>query len=299
MAGDGETDETASKRTHVREKARQIREKQRKRELRNRLLLQGGIGILVIAAIVAVVVIVVSSIKPDAGGPKNMMSDGIVIGADQEAVTTSALGADESPVATTVDPEVAHIRIYVDYLCPLCGTFETSNIDQIEKWLNSGAAVLEIHPIAVLTSKSQGTEYSLRAANAAACVADSSPNAYFAFNRALFDEQPEEGTPGLTDDQLVSLAQKAGSSSIADCVEDRDFSTWVKAATERAVNGPLPGTDVDRVEATPTILVNGKHYTGSLTDEEEFQAFVVATNSETRETATPTPTPTSTETDEG
>ncbi|GAB2520009.1 DsbA family protein [Paramicrobacterium agarici] len=288
MAGDGETNK-ASKRTHVREKARQLRETQRKRDLRNRVLLQGGIGVLVIAAIVAVVMIVVSSIKPETPGPKNMASDGIVIGQDLVAQTSPALAAGASPVPATSEPGVAHIRVYVDYLCPWCGQFERTNVEQIEGWLNSGAAVLEVHPIAVLTSKSQGTEYSLRAANAAACVANSSPDSFFAFNRALFENQPEEGTSGLTDDQLVKLASKAGASSIADCVEEQTFASWVQAATERAVSGPLPGTEVERVEATPTVLVNGLQYKGSLTDEEEFHAFVIATNSETLATTTPSP----------
>ncbi|WP_166996342.1 DsbA family protein [Paramicrobacterium fandaimingii] len=291
MAGDGEIDDSTSpsKRHQVREKARQLREKQHKRDVRNRVLLQGGIGVLIIAVIVAVVMIVVSSIKPETAGPKNMASDGIVIGKDLVAHTTPALAAGASPVQATADPDVAHIRIYVDYLCPWCGDFEKTNIDQLEGWLNSGAAVLEIHPIAVLTSKSQGTEYSLRAANAAACVANESPDSFFAFNKALFEKQPEEGTKGLTDDQLVSMATSAGASSIDDCVDDKTYSSWVQSATERAVSGPLPGTDVERVEATPTVLVNGKQYTGSLTDEEEFHAFVVATNSETVATTTPSP----------
>lgn len=296
MTGDGSTDDINSqqhKRTQVREKARELREKQRKRDLRNRLLLQGGLGAALIAVIIVVVVVVVSSIKPETAGPKNMASDGVVIGQELEATTTPALAAGASPVPAASDPSVAHIRIYVDYLCPWCGAFETTNGDQITAWLTSGAAILEIHPIAVLTSKSQGSEYSLRAANAAACVANYSPNAFFAFNEAMFSMQPEEGSTGLSNVQLVKMATAAGASgTVGDCIEHERFNTWVQSATQRAVNGPLPGTDVDRVEATPTILVNGKQYTGSLEDPDEFKAFVIGTASETLATTTPSATPT-------
>jgi len=293
MTGNGSTGETngSSKSHQVRQKAQALRQKQRKKDLRNRILLQGGIGVLVIAAIIAVVVIVVSSIKPETGSPKNMASDGIVIGKELKAQTTPALAAGAPPVATTTDPSVVHIRLYVDYLCPWCGQFEKTNMEQIERWLNKESAVLEVHPIAVLTSKSQGTEYSLRAANAAACVANSSPDAFFAYNELLFSNQPEEGSAGLTDDKLISLAKKAGASSITDCVTERTYDKWVQAATQRAVNGPISGATIDRVEATPTILVNGKQYTGALDDVAEFKAFVIQTNSEPVATTTPSPSP--------
>ncbi|WP_091184198.1 DsbA family protein [Paramicrobacterium humi] len=302
MTGNGSTDDATSapRRLQVREKARELREKQRKKDLRNRLLLQGGVAAAVIAVIAVVIVVVVSSIKPETDGPKNMASDGVVIGKELEARTTPALAAGASPVPATSDPSVAHISVYVDYLCPWCGAFESANGAQLSGWLSSGAAVLEIHPIAVLTSKSHGSEYSLRAANAAACVANYSPDAFFAFNQAMFAQQPEEGTTGLSDDELIALARDAGASTaVEDCVDDVRFSTWVQTATQRAVNGPLPGTEVDRVEATPTILVNGKKYTGSLEDPDEFKAFVIGTASETlatstpSETETPTPAPTS------
>jgi hypothetical protein len=66
--------------------------------------------------------------------------------------------------------EVANIVMYVDYLCPFCGQFEATNSESLRTMVESGAATLEVHPIAILTNKSAGTQYSLRAANAAACV---------------------------------------------------------------------------------------------------------------------------------
>jgi protein-disulfide isomerase len=284
------------RREAAREKAKELRAAQRRKEIRNRVLLQGGIIVAVLAVVAIVAVIVVSSIRPASKGPANMASDGIVIGQGLVAQPTDALEAGADPVPTAEDPAVAQIQVYVDYLCPFCGDFERANADQIESLLDSGAATMEIHPIAILAGRSAGTQYSLRAANAAACVADTAPDSFWEFNSALFADQPAEGTPGLTDDELVALAETAGASDVEDCIEDQDFAGWVQSATTRATTGPLANANIPKVEETPTILVNGRQYTGSLEDTEEFRAFVLQASSESYSTATPTPTPTSTPT---
>lgn len=280
---------TNDRREAAREKARELRAAQRRREIRNRVLLQGGIIVAVLAVIAVVAMIVVSSIRPATSGPANMASDGIVIGEGQAAQQTEALAAGASPIPTAQDPNVAQIRVYVDYLCPYCGEFEISNAEQMELLMDSGAATVEIHPIATLTGRSAGSQYSLRAANAAACVADSAPDSFWAFNSALFENQPAEGTEGLTDAELVSLAEAAGADGVDDCIEDRDFAGWVQSATDRAVEGPIPNSSLDGIVQTPTILVNERQYRGSLTDTEEFRAFVLQASSESYTTTSPSP----------
>ena len=65
-------------------------------------------------------------------------------------------------------------------------------------------------------------------------------------------------------------------------------------ATERALTGPIPNSELESVTGTPTVLVNGKQYVGSLEDTAEFQAFVLqaAGESYSESNGTPTPTPT-------
>ncbi|MET0975272.1 MAG: thioredoxin domain-containing protein [Leifsonia sp.] len=274
-----------------------MREEQKKRDRRNKFLLQGGIALALIAVIAIVVLIITQSVKPAGPGPKNMASDGILIGEGMKVVTTPALAAGASPKPTVPDDsgKVANIVVYLDYLCPYCNQFETTNAEQMEKWVTSGAATVEIHPISLLEGKSLGTKYSTRAANAAACVANYSPNDFWAFNSALFANQPEEGTAGLSDDEIVSVAKDAGvgkASSIEPCIKDGTFTAWVNAATKRALTEPIPNSDLPAVQGTPTVLVNGKQYSGSLTDPAEFNAFVIQAAGETYSTSTPTPTPT-------
>jgi protein-disulfide isomerase len=286
----------------ARERARQLRAAHARRDRRRRIGVALGVvgGVLLAGLIVAAVLI--SSLPPETRGPQNMQSDGIKIGEGFTAARTPALRVGEEPVASAPNPtDVVDIRIYYDYLCPDCGTFEERNGEQLQDWIESNAATVEYHPIAIFTSKSNGTEYSLRAANAAACVAELSPDQFFAFHEALFADQPEENTDGFTDEQLAQMARDAGvenAGNIEKCISTERFRKWVKAATQRALAGPLPGTDVASVQSTPTIIVNGQlfEYTTNF-DPNEFAQFVARAAGESfAQNPTPTPTPTSTST---
>ena len=286
-----------ARRDAAREKARAHREQQRKKERRNRFLLQGGIGVAVIAIVVVVALIVVGNIKPSVAGPKNMLSDGITIGKDFKAVETAGIPANGSPVPTVRDKKssVVTIRIYLDYFCPICNEFETANKTQISSWLKSGAATLEIHPVSFLDRSSQGTRYASRAANAAACVANYSPDDFWAFTQEMYVKQPKELTAGLTNAQINSVIKDAGVSNlsqISTCVNKESFKSWVTESTDRATHGPLPDSNVKTVTGTPTIIVDGLQYVASdWSSASDFQAFVVQAAGQSFNSSTPTPTP--------
>jgi len=270
------------RRDAARESARLMREAQQKKDKRNKLFLRGGIGAGLVAIAVVVALVIVNSNGPAAAGPLNMASDGVLLtgdGTTLTAVPTVALAADAAPIATdqTKLTSTANIVVYADYLCPYCGQFEATNGTAINSWVTAGNATLEFHPISILDANSAGTKYSTRAANAAVCVANSQPAAFPAVNAALFAKQPAESTAGLTDQDLVSLVTTAGvtDASVTKCITDGSFKSWVGNATKRALAGPLPNsTTLTKVAGTPTVLVNGVAYTGSLTDATVFSTFV-------------------------
>ena len=283
------------RREDARSKAKQHREEQLKKDKRNRWLLQGGIVIAVIAVVAVVGLTINTSVKPVGPGPSNMASDGIVLGIGMKAQLTDALADGAAIVPTVTAPDMIDIRIYQDYLCPYCKDFDTTNSAQIQKLVESGAATVEVHPIALLTSRSAGTKYSLRATNAAACVANYSPDSFWAMNQALFAQQPAEGTAGPDDAAIKAIIASAGATNttaINTCIDDGTFEKWAQAATDRSLTGPLPDTQVAKVTGTPTILVNGVQYQGSLTDPAAFNSFVLQVAAAAYATATPTPTPT-------
>lgn len=283
----------------ARTKSKEIRAEHKKKERRKRWLLQGGIIVASVAIVAVIAVVIINSIRPPTPGPLNMLSDGIKIGESYKAERTPSLQPGATPVANDRDPasEVIDIQIYLDYLCPICGQFEDVNGPLIDQLVADGAATIEYHPLAILTSKSAGTQYSLRAANAAACVGNYDPDSYYDYNDALFSKQPEEGTAGLTNKQLAGLAKKidaASLTSIERCIDDVRFKSWVQDATNRALNGPIPGADVTSITGTPTVIVNGAKFSYTFPfDADEFSAFLVqAAGQSFNETSTSTPTPT-------
>ena len=233
----------------------------------------GGSLLVVIAVIVAAVLVlasVFSSVSRSSSGgspsdprgsssaPAGSSGDGIVIGE----------GGDDAVRVVT----------YVDYFCPFCGEFESTNAEQLSTWVDSGKVVLEVHPISILDRASLGTKYSTRAANAAACVADTAPDAFEKFSALLFENQPQENTEGLSDTELIDLASKAGAvdgTGVTDCINSGEFIGWVTEATERALNEPVPDSDLEHISGTPTVIVDGVQYEGSLTDAKEFADVVL------------------------
>ncbi len=304
MTYDRSSDKGLSKnerREAAREKARTLREHQKKKDRRGRVLLQGGIALFVLAIVAVVGLILVNGVRPPAPGPLNMQSDGIKIGQGFKAVPTPALQPDARPVPSkTNPPNVIDLRVYIDYQCPYCGDFEAANSAQIEKWVSTGAATLEIHPLAILDQASLGKKYSTRAANAAACVANYSPNQFFDFSALLFKNQPKENTEGLTDAQLIALTKQAKVTQpdpVSSCIADQKFKSWTNAATSRATTDPLAGTNVKKLAGTPTVIINGRKYDGPINNAAEFASAVSKAAGESfteQSTASPTPTPTPT-----
>jgi protein-disulfide isomerase len=259
-------------------------------------VLQGGIVVVVLAIAAVVALVLVNSVRPPSPGPHNMLSDGIKIGQGFTAVSTAALKPEATPVPNKKNAaDVIDIKIYVDYQCPVCGVFESTNAAQLKKWVAKGAATVEIHPIAILDNASLGTKYSTRSSNAAACVANYAPNSFFDFSALLFVNQPKENTEGLSDKRLIDLVKKSTKSHVAeitDCVANQTYKSWVSAATSRATSGPIPGSNVSKIAGTPTILINGKKYTGSLTSTVDFaSAISTAAGATFSQDATPSPQP--------
>jgi len=291
------------RREAARQRAQKIRTQQKRRQRGTRLGLQIGLGVVIVAAATIVTLVLVDSTKPAGPGPANMSQGGITIGQGLRAVgassspepsASSSPEPDASASGATSAASAVRITMYVDYLCPTCGQFEKANGDYIASLAESGAATVDIHPVAILTNRSQGTKYSLRAANAAACVADRSPDQFFAVHQALYARQPEEGTAGLTDAQLERLVTGVrglqDASGIRACIADQTFAKWVDERTTAVTDGDIPGSSLSAFPGTPLVLVNGKQYelTAPITND-DFRSFVVSAAGAAEGTPTPTP----------
>lgn len=296
--------ETKKERREIaREKAREAREQAAKKKRRNRLFIQGGIGAALVAAAVVVGLVVVNTANTGpVVSPKNMASGGIVLQANKAKDDIVAVTTKASEKQTKTEPfsGTGPIKIveYVDPQCPYCKQFEETNSSQIAGWVASGKATLEIHPISLpsLDAASNGNHYSSRAVNALACVANYQPNTFYQTMVAMFANQPEEGTSGMTDDQLINVLQQAQvtagkeplNEKVPECVTNQTYKKWVSNSSTKALTETLPNTNGAKLTGTPSVFVNGKQYNDSTTDAAKFTDFVTKTALETS-TATATP----------
>lgn len=283
------------RREEAREKARIERDAEKRRQRRNKVFLQGGIGVVVIAiiAVIALVIVNVNQTNGPAGpGPKNIAGGGILFTGVNGVATPTASAASAKNVAVvpikTTDNSVAHITTYVDLACPICQQFETTYASEIKKLVASGNATLDVHTISILDRNFLGTRYASRAANAAACVANFQPSKFLDTQNAFYANQPKESTTGLTNVQIKALLKTAGvtSSSVTSCVDKESYKSWVTSVSAKTTATKVL-QDASGGFGTPTIFVNGKRWNNS----DDFATFLEST---VTGAATPTPTPSAT-----
>ena len=260
-----------------------MREQQKKGDKRNRILIQIGIVTSVLVASGAIAFTVFSASTQSQAVPVNAtFNDGVKVGSGLKVYTPEF-----TPPMTQTNP--VEIKIYIDYQCPICAIFELPNSDQLENWVSTGAATMEIHPLSFLDGRGSPNAFSSRAANASLCVADYSPDNFFAYNTRLFQSQPTEGASGPENSELIAFAQEVGvtnTEEVSSCINSKMFGSFIKDATERALSEPIPGTQ-QSVTGTPAIFVNGQQYTWATADElaspARFAQFVQLVTAEATE----------------
>jgi protein-disulfide isomerase len=141
------------------------------------------------------------------------------------------------------------LDLYEDPQCPVCAQFESQVGPAISGWIDSGKVTVHYHVISFLDSAST-TKYSSRAANALYAAAGVGPDAFARYHQLLYQQQPAEGSAGLTEDKLVQLAQQAGAGAVADQIRAGTYADYVARATDQSSK--------DGVTGTPTVRVNGK-----------------------------------------
>ena len=229
----GDRPAKAQRRDAAREKARRLREQAERRRRRNqRLLVAAAVAavLLVVVTVGAIIQAGRSSVPPAAtsAAPANVVDGGVVSG---------------------TSTGVPQVEVYLDYACPICGEFERSEGAWLQGRADAGEITLSYKPIAILDRYSS-TKFSTRAAGAAGCVADTSPQAFPDFNAEMFAQQQPEQGPGLSDQQISQIAARVGASADTEqCIADQRFTGWAASTTDAASRAGVNGT--------PTVLVDG------------------------------------------
>jgi protein-disulfide isomerase len=222
-----------SKGAKDRAKAKRIVEEQKAAERRRKVTVWTSV------AVVAVLVIA------------GLIGWGVVSGQDKtdagKLVTPSVAVDDGTAFAVGTGPVV--VDLYEDFMCPICNSFEQQTGPTIKQMITDKKITVRYHPVAILDRASNGTNYSTRAAGAAAAAAEGGK--FTEYHEVLYANQPEENSSGLDDAKLIELGKSVGlGDAFAAAVNDKTYDTWAGKVTEtfssRGYNG------------TPTIVVAGK-----------------------------------------
>ena len=195
---------------------------------------------ILISVVVAFVVLVVAggivfqawrtSRAPSAAPPATVSASPVTITNGRPI----PLGSADAPVTIT---------LYEDFHCPHCADFEEQFGPTISQAQESGAARVELYPMAFID------EGSVTAANAMACAAEAG------FGQAYYLGLFANHTLQWSDPQLIDLAAKVAGSPPSDafktCVMRRAHADWVTSMNAAA--------DQNGVQQTPTMLINGKN----------------------------------------
>lgn len=161
------------------------------------------------------------------------------------------------------------ISIYMDFLCPGCGSLHRELDETLDTMVQAGQINLDLHFMAFMDRYSTD-DYSSRAANAALYISDhdDDPNHLLAFLKNMYAEdfQPEEGSAyePVSNDQIREQAIAAGvSEEVADGMFGDEYYDWLDAVDSYTPmrselfnrSGSLKGS-----MSTPTVTINGEFW---------------------------------------
>jgi protein-disulfide isomerase len=228
-----------------------------------------GPNVVVIGAVIAVLVVLAVVVA-------------IVIGNNSKSGSSTAQSVPAGVVGGTgggilVDPaakaNVPTLDVYVDFQCPVCGRFEKQFGPALTELAKTGAVKYVVHMMTFLDTN-LGNDSSKRATNAAACAADAGK--FGQYHSAVFAAQPVKEGDGYTDAQLTEFAKTAGITGPA-------LTTWQKCTDSgqhaQYVTDVADASGKAGVTGTPTVMLNGKDITKTLTTPEALVAAIKAAKS--------------------
>jgi len=224
-------------------RAEQMRKEREKADRKQRNL----ITVAIVAVVIALIAVGGYAVKSESD--KNKTVEDVITPAN----TTKDYGVDYTTQVATGKPATDPVKViaYEDFQCPACLNFEQQSGAFLSDAVAKGEITMEYRPISFLDAQSNGNRYSSRAGSAAMCVLDKSGvKAYKKMHDVLYANQPEEGSNGRPDADLIDFAKQAGVTGIDSCIKSERFVPWIQEATDASRSA--------KVSATPTVLVDGK-----------------------------------------
>jgi len=231
-----------------------------------------GPNVVVIGAIIAVVVVLAVVVAIVIGNNSKSGSST----ASAQSVPVGVVGGTGGGIlvnAAAAKPNAPTLDLYEDFQCPTCGQLEKAMGGQMSSLVAAGQVKLVVHTMSFLDGNLKN-DSSSRAANAAACAADAGK--FLPYHSAVFAAQPAQEGAGYTDAQLTEFATTAGITGPA-------LTTWQKCTSSgqhtQYVADVQTASEKAGVTGTPTVKINGKDITKTLTTPDALAAAVKAATS--------------------
>jgi protein-disulfide isomerase len=166
------------------------------------------------------------------------------------------MGVSNAPAGTPADgggialgDGPVRVDTYIDFLCPFCRMFEEQNGKALDELSDGGYITLVYHPLGFLDRLST-TRYSTRAAAASGCASDEGGFRQYLYT--LYDNQPPEGSAGLSDEELIQLGLQTGlDERFGRCVLNGVYIPWAEYETAMAIQRGVSGTPSVYVDGVP------------------------------------------------
>lgn len=160
--------------------------------------------------------------------------------------------------ATDPGEGVPVVDIYEDFQCPACHLFHGAMGASVDELATSGKAKVIVHMKSFLDAGLKN-DYSLKAANVAACASDAGPEQFMKVRDGIMNSapKPEDEGKGWPDMTFSQLAQDSGITGDAKktfdkCVADGAHNDYVNAVEEQSAR--------DGITGTPTYRINGEEF---------------------------------------
>jgi protein-disulfide isomerase len=144
------------------------------------------------------------------------------------------------------------IVVFSDFECPYCKQFATTiRQNVVKKYPNDVRVIFKDFPLTSIHP------WAHSAAEAARCLGEQKPQAFWAFHDWIFEHQSEVNAGNLREKTLgIAKTQQLDEPRAAACIDTH--------ATSAAVDESLKAARALQVDLTPTLFINGRMQTGAL-----------------------------------
>lgn len=252
--------------TSTQEKAKQMREQQRKADLRTRNTIIAVVSVLVIALVVAIIVVIVN--RPTDSSDSSALPAGFQNG---EPIVVSSNGVGET------NPDAPDLYLYFDYSCSACADVENRLQPSLGEGATSGDYNLLLQP--VITT---GMPYNAAATAASLVVAEQAPDKLLLLHDAFlaFFLEAVTNQDGSVVQDASKSAEKVAEIASGLGISAEIIETFNPSAAEayltQTTNTWVANEPVGREQpATPEFVMNNTHLPLSGgTNEELFSSLL-------------------------